>query len=554
MMSGRSGVRIMPPHWDSRPTDRTTTRSAGSHRARRRPHPHSGMGHQAAHGPVRGMTSCGVREACRAADGTDRPAANRAPATANSRPAGPLARKTEKATQRPGGSARVSPGAVSNAAPERPRRKSSSPPTAGWHLVRTRLAAATRPGHRITAVRLGDDHGTPLGGRSWSAREARRRFYLPEAGAPVERHVSKARRMTGSTAANGTRSGSTRPPQRRMPSTDRPRRHRPWGRHRRCMGRIRHPDTRRLPELGRRVVRQAAEAYARAARVPTRVSRPTPAGNSLPGPPGCVSAAAFVSPDPKLAQGFALIRPPRRAAEGGRRAGARLQQRVAQADAAAGASRHLITGAVHGTTFPKRRNGMGQGRDGGKGGRGEIPSARRARGQRHRGLAGATEPARPATKRVSGHQSPTAAGPVQTPRSAARQENEGNGEAIMSEPAGSLHRSRDRRRQPGSRKRVAKLARILGAVAEVTVRRRYQGRPEAAGTRAARQMIDEQQETRRTPAGTGAWAPAHDPMWLAQADLRRTARSVERARPATRTQSPLARLGPGTNARKRLRT
>ena len=59
--------------------------------------------------------------------------------------------------------------------------------------------------------------------------------------------------------------------------------------------------------LGSRVVRQAATAYDRAARVPYgRIPRPTPAGNSLRRAARLLSAAAFVSHDRTLAQ-IALI-------------------------------------------------------------------------------------------------------------------------------------------------------------------------------------------------------------------------------------------------------
>jgi len=102
--------------------------------------------------------------------------------------------------------------------------------------------------------------------------------------------------------------------------------------------------------LGSRVVRQAADSYARAVRVPyARIPRPTPAGNGLRHAARLLSAAAFVGHDPVLAQ-IALIGRLAALAE----AVAELretQQRAAQAAAARNAAGHLHAAA--GTCPPR---------------------------------------------------------------------------------------------------------------------------------------------------------------------------------------------------------
>jgi hypothetical protein len=61
--------------------------------------------------------------------------------------------------------------------------------------------------------------------------------------------------------------------------------------------------------LGSRVVRQAADSYARAARVPyARTPRPTPAGNGLRQAARMLSRTALVSHDPTAAQAALIIR------------------------------------------------------------------------------------------------------------------------------------------------------------------------------------------------------------------------------------------------------
>jgi len=96
--------------------------------------------------------------------------------------------------------------------------------------------------------------------------------------------------------------------------------------------------------LGSRVVRQAADSYARAARVPyARIPRPTPAGNSLRRAARLLSAAAFAGHDPVLAQ-IALIA--RLAALAEAVAELReMQQLAAQAAAARHAAGHLHSAA-----------------------------------------------------------------------------------------------------------------------------------------------------------------------------------------------------------------
>jgi hypothetical protein len=105
--------------------------------------------------------------------------------------------------------------------------------------------------------------------------------------------------------------------------------------------------------LGSQVVRQAADSYARAARVPyARIPRPTPAGNSLRRAARLLSAAAFAGHDPVPAQ-IALIA--RLAALAEAVAELReIQQRAAQAAAARHAAGHLHAAAGTCQTRPAR--------------------------------------------------------------------------------------------------------------------------------------------------------------------------------------------------------
>ncbi len=102
--------------------------------------------------------------------------------------------------------------------------------------------------------------------------------------------------------------------------------------------------------LGSRVIRQAADSYARAARVPyARIPCRSPAGSGLRGAARLLSAAAFVSHDPMLAQ-VALIA--RLAALAEAVAELReVQQRAAQAAAARRAA-----GQLHAAVGVRRRH------------------------------------------------------------------------------------------------------------------------------------------------------------------------------------------------------
>jgi hypothetical protein len=106
--------------------------------------------------------------------------------------------------------------------------------------------------------------------------------------------------------------------------------------------------------LGSRVVRQAADAYARAARPPyARIPRRTPAGNGLRRAARLLSAAAFVSHDRTLAQ-VALIA--RLAALAEAVADLReVQQRAAQAAAARRAAGHLHAAGTRLPQQPQRQ-------------------------------------------------------------------------------------------------------------------------------------------------------------------------------------------------------
>ena len=92
--------------------------------------------------------------------------------------------------------------------------------------------------------------------------------------------------------------------------------------------------------LGSRVIRQAADSYARAARMPyARIPRPTPAGNSLRQAARMLSRAAMLSHDPTAAQA-ALIVQLAALAEAVIEL-RQAQQRAAQAAAARRAAEHL---------------------------------------------------------------------------------------------------------------------------------------------------------------------------------------------------------------------
>jgi hypothetical protein len=102
--------------------------------------------------------------------------------------------------------------------------------------------------------------------------------------------------------------------------------------------------------LGSRVVRQAADSYARAARVPyARMPRPTPAGNGLRQAARMLSRAAVASLDPTAAQALLIVRLAElvEAVIELREA----QQRAAQAAAARRAAEHLH---VVGKRFTRR--------------------------------------------------------------------------------------------------------------------------------------------------------------------------------------------------------
>src|ERR1022692_3178212 len=70
----------------------------------------------------------------------------------------------------------------------------------------------------------------------------------------------------------------------------------------------------------------------------------------------------------------------------------------------------------------------------------------------------------------------------------------------------------------GSR-RVAELASLTGATAQVVLQRRaLHNARNAAGHEAAARILDEQERLIHQQARL-SWAPAHDPQWLASADL-----------------------------------
>ena len=95
----------------------------------------------------------------------------------------------------------------------------------------------------------------------------------------------------------------------------------------------------------------------------------------------------------------------------------------------------------------------------------------------------------------------------------------------MSDPAGHYTDPLEEALSQGAQ-RVAQLASLLGAAAEVRARRKVlkDAREAAGATGPAGQVIGEQELDAYQQARM-RWAPAHDPRWLAQADLLQTARA-----------------------------
>ena len=95
----------------------------------------------------------------------------------------------------------------------------------------------------------------------------------------------------------------------------------------------------------------------------------------------------------------------------------------------------------------------------------------------------------------------------------------------MSDPAGHYTDPLEEALSQGAQ-RVAQLASLLGAAAEVRTRREVlkDAREAADATGQAGQVIGEQELDAYQQARM-RWAPAHDPRWLAQADLLQTARA-----------------------------
>jgi hypothetical protein len=95
----------------------------------------------------------------------------------------------------------------------------------------------------------------------------------------------------------------------------------------------------------------------------------------------------------------------------------------------------------------------------------------------------------------------------------------------MTDPAGHYTDPLEEALSQGAQ-RIAQLASLLGAAAEVTVRRKTlkDARAAAGASTQASQVISGQEHDAYQQARL-RWAPAHDPRWLAQADLLQTARA-----------------------------
>jgi hypothetical protein len=90
----------------------------------------------------------------------------------------------------------------------------------------------------------------------------------------------------------------------------------------------------------------------------------------------------------------------------------------------------------------------------------------------------------------------------------------------------------------GSR-RVAELASLTGATAQVVLQRRaLHNARNAAGHEAAARILDEQEQLIHQQARL-SWAPAHDPQWLAKADLPQAGRAWASPAPVTPWHDPV---------------
>jgi hypothetical protein len=160
--------------------------------------------------------------------------------------------------------------------------------------------------------------------------------------------------------------------------------------------------------LGSRVVRQAADAYARAARAPyARIPRRTPAGNSLRRAARLMSAAAYVSHDRTLTQAALITR---LAALAEAVAGLRdIQQHAAQASAARQAAGYLHTAATTLTTQPPPSQPRAQAAT--RLASASFPLPPRPRRRPSPGP-GRREPARPSPQRRRGPRPPGPRGPA----------------------------------------------------------------------------------------------------------------------------------------------
>ena len=267
--------------------------------------------------------------------------------------------------------------------------------------------------------------------------------------------------------------------------------------------------------LRSRPLRQAADAYDRAARAPyARVPAPTPAGNSLRRAARLISAYAYLAKDPSLAPVVLILRLAALA-----EAVAELRQAQQRAAQAAGALR-----AASSCTPPPRppaqaRRAAPGAEPGGAGGRVvPVPAPPRPGRPRCPGRA----QARPRRSRAVPPPRQVTPGPepVTTRR-----------RTTMTIDPSARHASPFGEAYGSASQQAAQLVSMAVAAHEIITRRKARrAAMKAARDEQQRQALREQEGAARE-AARARWAPALDPRWLAQADLLTAGRAWGAAAP-----------------------
>ena len=254
--------------------------------------------------------------------------------------------------------------------------------------------------------------------------------------------------------------------------------------------------------LGSRILRQAADAYDRAARPPyARIPSPTPAGNQLRRAARLITAFAHLTKDPALTPIVLLTR---LAALAEAVAGLRQAQGTPPRPPARSTRPTVCTPPQ--APPPPAQTGSAR-----------PPPARQPwqahHSRNHPGHLVRTPPppARTGQARVPPHRPPAgvAAGSHHDRSTHRRRIMDPSGH--YPDPFGEA--------LSHSSQRVTQLTSLLAAAAEVAIRlKAARAARQAAQDEQARRVLDEQEHTARAQA-RARWAPAHDARWLAQADL-----------------------------------